>query len=59
MSAQERVLLPTHTKMTPELMDSGRKYADCPRTTMWFALDVVVNFQVETGEAQLLSWART
>lgn len=59
MSAQERVLPQTHTKMTPELVDSVCKYADHPRTTMLLALDAVVHFQVESGEAQLQVWART
>lgn len=58
-SAQERVLLQTHSNMAPELLDSVCKYVDSPRTATPFALDAVVHFQVESGEAQLQSWART
>lgn len=58
-SDQERVLPQTLTKMTPELVDSVCKYADSPRTTVPFALDAVVHFQVESGKAQLKRWART
>lgn len=58
-SAQERVLLQTHANMAPELLDSVCKHVDSPRTTTPFALDVVIHFQVESGEAQLQSWART